>query len=295
MKNKLSLSVGITAYNEEANIKNLLNSIISQIAKDYSLLEIIVISDGSTDKTVVKVGEINSTKIRLINSKERRGKSYRINMITKMFKGDVLFLIDADIIINDILLFNKIFKNNNIKNYGLLGINAKPVNAENYFQRILNSGIIASEQISFKWNSGQNYLLYKGCFLCLDKAFAKRLDITPEVINNDAYIYFKALELGYRPVFYKDAQIFYKSPKYFNDYLGQSKRFTTSKKEMEKIFKKDLSDEYNIPLHIQLGTILKNIATNPFIFSNYLAIKLVTMLVRQANIKSAWNIALSTK
>lgn len=295
MKTKIKLSIGIPAYNEEANIVRLLNSVIDQIEKDYSLLEIIVASDGSTDGTVPEVHKLNNSKIKVINSGERKGKSYRMNQIIQRFKGDVLFLIDADIIIKDVFLFNTVIKNCDISTSGLIGISAKPNRAENFFQKILNSGVTASENISSAWNQGQNYLSYKGCFLGLSRKFAKQTSISSDIVNNDAYLYFKALELGYRPEFNNKVHILYKSPKYFNDYLGQTKRFVSSKEEMEKVFKKDLRREYTIPYSLRIRTIIMNLFSNPFLFFNYMMIKLASFFIKHINIKSTWNIAISTK
>lgn len=47
---KLSVSVGIPAYNEEQNIASLIFGILKQKVNNITLKEIIVISDGSTDK-----------------------------------------------------------------------------------------------------------------------------------------------------------------------------------------------------------------------------------------------------
>ncbi len=295
MKKLKSLSVGIPAYNEEANIKKLLTSILGQVESGYSLIEIIVISDGSTDMTATEVRKLKSRKIKLINNMERSGKSFRINQIFQMFKGDILLLLDADITIADKSLFTKIVKNNDFTKSGLLGINATPKQAENTFQQIMNSGTALSEQISYSWNNGQNYLAFKGCFLGLSRHFAKQVKLKSHIINNDAYLYFKALDLGFSPVFYKEAYVFYKSPRHFSDYLGQTKRFAGSKKEMEKLFKKDLSYNYAIPKSVRIKAILKNLFLNPFLLGSYIIVKGISIFIKPANVRSTWNIAVSTK
>ena len=52
MRKKLTVTIGIPAYNEEANVRNLLVSLLAQKETNFKLQEIIVVSDGSTDKTV---------------------------------------------------------------------------------------------------------------------------------------------------------------------------------------------------------------------------------------------------
>ena len=53
MNKKLTVSVGIPAYDEEANIKSLLEAILQQRQENFILKSIIVVSDGSTDRTAI--------------------------------------------------------------------------------------------------------------------------------------------------------------------------------------------------------------------------------------------------
>ena len=46
-----NLSIGIMAYNEEANIGRLLQSLLNQILTHGYLSEIIVVASGCTDRT----------------------------------------------------------------------------------------------------------------------------------------------------------------------------------------------------------------------------------------------------
>ena len=73
MYKKPTVTIGIPAYNEEANIKNLLDSILSQIQNNFIIDEIIVVSDGSSDKTADIVRSLNNSLINLIEDKERLG------------------------------------------------------------------------------------------------------------------------------------------------------------------------------------------------------------------------------
>ena len=49
--NKITLSIGIPAYNEQANIRNLLDSIFMQKRDRFEISEVIVLSDASSDQT----------------------------------------------------------------------------------------------------------------------------------------------------------------------------------------------------------------------------------------------------
>ena len=54
----MDVSVGIMAFNEEKNMGRLLKALLSQELKKVRIEEIIVVSDGSTDKTNEIVKEL---------------------------------------------------------------------------------------------------------------------------------------------------------------------------------------------------------------------------------------------
>ncbi|HUQ85827.1 MAG TPA: glycosyltransferase family 2 protein [Candidatus Limnocylindrales bacterium] len=295
MKKIIKLSIGIPAYNEAANIKSLLRTILSQSENSFKLQEIILVSDGSSDKTVFEANKVKSNKINIIAESYRKGKSERINQIINTFNGDILLLIDADIKIKDKLLFSKIVENNNFNKAGLISVNAIPDKANNFFQKIIKSGVIVSQQISSTWNNGNNYLSFKGCFLGLSRNFAKKIQLDNSLVNNDAYLYLIAKKLGYYPEIYKGAEVYYKSPKNLSDHMNQSLRFKDSKKEMKKYFKKNLSSEYDIPVSVYGKAFIKGMMSNPILFTNYLLVRFITFIWPFENLKSTWRIALSTK
>jgi poly-beta-1,6-N-acetyl-D-glucosamine synthase len=65
---RLSYSVGVMAYNEEANILGTLRAIIGQENRKTCMAEIIVVASGCTDRTVPIVREYteHEPQIRLI-------------------------------------------------------------------------------------------------------------------------------------------------------------------------------------------------------------------------------------
>lgn len=295
MKKNISISIGIPAYNEQANIKNLLNSFLRQKVAGYVLSEIIIISDGSTDRTVESAKEIKDSRIKIVDGDQRVGKSERINQIFSMFKGDILILADADITIADMSILSYIAGQNDIHKSGIFGINARPGTAGSFFQKVINSGFLAFDDIANKWMNGQNYLRFKGCFLVLDKKFAREQRIPGSAVNNDAYLYFAALEKKYCPRYLKKVVVYFKSPKDIADHLGQSSRFKISKDEMQKYFKFNLEHEYHIPITTAIRATLKHIFINPVYFLSYILINIYTSLTKNKHVSSLWSVAVSTK
>src|SRR5271157_871249 len=94
-----TISVGITAYNEEKAIPRLLKSIIRQkIPSNYELIEIIIVSSACTDQTneIIRSFQQKDPRINLIEEAEKRGKPAALNKIISSFKGDILVMSGAD-------------------------------------------------------------------------------------------------------------------------------------------------------------------------------------------------------
>ena len=88
------LTVLIAAYNEEANI---LRKIQLTLALDYppDKLEIIVVSDGSTDRTDSVVEDCSDPRVRLLRIPERKGKTHAQNRAVREARGEILVFSDA--------------------------------------------------------------------------------------------------------------------------------------------------------------------------------------------------------
>lgn len=94
--NKYIISVIVPAYNEQKKISYVLTSLTQSSLID----EIVIINDGSTDKTLSIIKQYK--KIKLINLKKNHGKSFAIVQGIKKSKGNILVFVDADLTgIND--------------------------------------------------------------------------------------------------------------------------------------------------------------------------------------------------
>ena len=79
----------IAAYNEEGDIGA---TVRNKLEQDYpsDLLEVIVISDGSTDRTDEIVNSIEDPRVRLLCQEPRAGKTSALNMAVPYAKGEIL-------------------------------------------------------------------------------------------------------------------------------------------------------------------------------------------------------------
>src|SRR5713101_1365948 len=96
----IGCSIGIMAYNEEANIARTLESVLAQTGPSISINEVIVVASGCTDRTVSIVSEMaqQEGRIRLFVQERREGKASAINLFLKQATGPVVVLIGADVI-----------------------------------------------------------------------------------------------------------------------------------------------------------------------------------------------------
>lgn len=91
-------SVVIPACNEEKTIKTTIYNLVSFFKKEKIDYEIIVIEDGSKDKTAEIVKKISqkNKKVKLIHHGERLGKGRAVRIGFKKSSGDLILTYDAD-------------------------------------------------------------------------------------------------------------------------------------------------------------------------------------------------------
>jgi len=94
----MKLSVIIPAYNEEKRLPKTLQSIYEYLRQQGYEYEIIVVSDGSKDKTaqVVEELKLQITNLKLIDRKKNRGKGYTVKEGMLNAQGDYRLFMDAD-------------------------------------------------------------------------------------------------------------------------------------------------------------------------------------------------------
>ncbi len=105
------VSVIIPAYNEERSIAK---TIESALASDYfkNKFEVIVVDDGSEDKTLEISRRFEGKQVRVFH-KKNGGKGTALNFGIKRARGDVVFSMDADTFVNPESMKNMVryFKN----------------------------------------------------------------------------------------------------------------------------------------------------------------------------------------
>ena len=103
MAHPLKVSIAIPTYNGASLIGETLRSILSQSFQDF---EIVISDDCSKDKTLDIVRQFKDERIRIFENKENLGYGKNLQVLKKLVKGDILFLMGQD----DILLESALLK-----------------------------------------------------------------------------------------------------------------------------------------------------------------------------------------
>ncbi len=295
-----SVTIGIAAYNEAANIAVLLYSLVEQAQNTYTLKNIIVISDGSTDDTVAMAKSVANKKITIINDNKRNGQPARQNELFAASTTDIVVLLDADIVpVNAQFVDQIITPLLNDDTVGLVGAKVLPAPAQTFVGRML------------AWHHTWKQTLYEShpeheIYLCHGRAraFSKALYTQlrwPPVLAEDAYSYLATKQQGLRFVFQPTAQVYFQPPSHIRDQHAQSARFLVSQKELEKYFSPaTVQHEYAFSKQLLLQHLLVGFTKKPLFTFVYLLMHFGTRLIHttapiQTNKKGIWEPSVSTK
>ena len=97
MKN-FSLSVVLPAFNEEKNIHQTVSDCIDYLSKNFDEYEILVIDDGSNDKTGEIVSKLirQHSQLRLVRHETNLGYGAALNSGFESSTKEYVFLMDSD-------------------------------------------------------------------------------------------------------------------------------------------------------------------------------------------------------
>jgi glycosyltransferase involved in cell wall biosynthesis len=278
---KVSVAVGVAAYNEGNNIAELLHAILKLRTEKTRVTRCIVVADGCTDDTVSKVRSLKSKRIDLIIHRKRCGQAVSQSKIIKSSTSDYLVLLNGDIQIKDKNFIENIiipfFKNSKI---GLVGGSIEPLPSENKFEEIINYGVAIKQELFEGINHLDNIFLCHGRVRAFSRAFMKTFT-WKKIINEDAYSYLSCKKNNFEFYYQPSAAIYYRSPQNLKDHMRQSKRFLYAKKELRKYFtEEDLNYYYAFPIVLTVKVIAKYIVKNPILFLEYLGVQGLVLFSR---------------
>lgn len=218
------VSLGIMAYNEEANIGLLLHSIIEQKLTHASIKEIIVVASGCSDSTenIVRSFIQKDRRIKLLIQTRREGKASAINLFLSKASGDILILESADTIpVEDAL--DKLVAPFYGQCVGMTGAHPVPVNQKNTF---------IGFTVHLMWSLHHRIALVTPK---LGELVAFR-NLVQEIPNNsavdEASIEAIITEKGFELRYVSDAFVSNKGPDNIKDFIKQRRRIAAGHKHL---------------------------------------------------------------
>lgn len=277
MSNKVKVSIGIPAHNEERNIESLLMQLVSQETKRCEIVEIIVVCDGCTDKTahiVASLGE-KYKQIKCVNDGKRLGKSGRINWLFKHHSGEIIICLDADVVLYNNRVIDALAKCFEEKQISIVGGNDRPYPASNLFERIVTAWINHWQSVSRPVNNWVTPNNFHGCVYALRKDLSRKIDIPRNIAADDHYIFYESQRLGMGFSFCNEAVVYYKIPKSFGDYIKQSARFGTSGSDAKVPFGEFAQKYVYISKATKIRAYIASLIKNPIMFSIAIFMQLI--------------------
>ncbi len=273
MQNPVSISIGIPAHNEEENIAPLIEALKTQVITRGQIAEIIVISDGSTDRTAERVRSAADERVRLIVWDRREGLNRAQNKIASEAKGDILIILNADILpVANAFIQKIIAPILNDDRVGLVStdmIAAKPLSV---FEKIIANSYAFKNRIYKALRDQDNIYLCHGQARAFSRAFYSQLQ-WPDEFPEDAYSYIMCLQKGFAFRFASGAQVIFRCPQTLSDHLRQSGRFIDGKERLMQSFSESsIRPYYRIPLPLFFSELAKALAKHPFLTAPYLFI-----------------------
>lgn len=228
MPTMFRISVGVPAYNEEANIKRSLESILAQDTAGHELLEVIVVSSGSTDSTddIVRSMAEHEPRIRLLVQVSREGKASANNLFMGSARGDVLIQLNADAFISP-GAFRHLLEPLYDPEVGAVTGRLAPVNQRGGF-------FAFTARLMFHLHHGVSAKTPK-----MTELFAIRnlgLQMPRDVNTDEDWLAYTFYSRGYRIVYAPDAVTNLKGADNIRDFLNQRVRVNIGENYMKRRF-----------------------------------------------------------
>ena len=215
-EDKIRCSIGITAYNEEANIGRLLEAMRAQRLYQVHIAEIIVVASGCTDRTaeIVQGYAACDPRIQLHVQEQREGKTSAINVFLAHAQEQICVLESGDTLPHEDAIENlvRMFRDPMV---GMTGAQKVAVNTPDHIVGLLSYLRLKMEHQ-----------------LCLEIprlgeliAFRKLLDrLPPDVAMDEAFVEAFAVQRGLQVRYAPDAVVYSMGPQTVRDFVRQRRR-----------------------------------------------------------------------
>jgi poly-beta-1,6-N-acetyl-D-glucosamine synthase len=212
----LACSVGVMAYNEEANIAAAIDTILTQRLTRSTVAEVIVVASGCEDRTAAIVAEIarEDPRVRLIEQQCREGKASAINLFIGAARAPLLLMVSADVLVEQ-GTFDALLRQFEDPSVGMVGGHPMPVNDESTF---------LGHAVHLQWRL-HDRIARESPKLGEIVAFRNVVPSIPlDTAVDEISIQALVVQLGYRLVYEPEAVVYNRGPATVRDFLRQRRR-----------------------------------------------------------------------
>ena len=213
---KTKCSVGITAYNEEANIGRLLRAMLDQKLYQVEITDIIVVVSGCTDRTEEIVREFmqREPRIQLHVQEKREGKTSAINVFLSQASEKICVLESGDTLPGEDTIENMVsmFRDPAV---GMTGAHKVAVNTPDAVVGVLSHLRLTLEhQLCME-------IPRLGELIAFRKVFDR---IPPDVAMDEAFVEALIIRRGMQVRYAPDAVVYNMGPQTVGDFVKQRRR-----------------------------------------------------------------------
>ena len=217
------ISIIVPAFNEEITLKSCLQSLVEL---DYPEYEIIVIDDGSTDKTLEEARRFESSGVKVIHQ-ENQGKANALNNGINVSKGEIVVTVDADTILErDSLrkIASRFVANSRV---GAVAGNVKVIPEPSLLNIIQGTEYTVGINLIRKAQSMLGcVMIVPGPIAALKREAVERVGFfSDDTFAEDFDITMKILKAGYQVEYEDDAISYTDAPKNLEDFMKQRRRW----------------------------------------------------------------------
>ncbi|MGM9946339.1 MAG: glycosyltransferase [Lysinibacillus sp.] len=220
-----SVTVIIPVYNEEVVIQRTIGSILKS---KYPITEVLIIDDGSTDKTaeiITKMKDVRS-KVKIIK-KHNGGKASALNVGIKKARGDVIITIDADTVFDEYTI-SHLVENFSDPRVAAVSGNCKIGNRINQISLWQHIEYVTANQLEKRAFEELNCItVVPGSNSAWRKSVVQELGYYHnDTLAEDSELTLRILNAGYK-IIYEDRAISYEEcPETVKDFIKQRNRWS---------------------------------------------------------------------
>lgn len=221
------ISILVAAYNEEDSILGTLESIEKQ---NYpGPLEVFVVNDGSTDKTLEKLHSVTYPWLQVIDLKKNGGKANALNAGLKRVGYDLTLTIDGDSLLYRNALIHIVgrFRSDPPNTASVAGTVLVRNSRTNIITKIQEwdyfHGIAAIKRLQSLF---QGTLVAQGAFSLYRTCVLRELGGWADCVGEDIVLTWAMLKKGYRVGYCEDSLVFTNVPTTFRQFIRQRQRWS---------------------------------------------------------------------